>query len=249
MEYLNTYKLIDAIMRGEKPDAKALLAEVDKQKVLSALKRGKHGLPKPVPYTDQPIEEINLSAMPQRDKERLWAIYGRLQNIGDNHEHDLKALFAFREKYPKVPCIYNYISVIYQNTKQWEKLLNILDETSRLFPDYLFGKMALAEYYYQRSDIGKIPLILNHKFEIYMHYPETELFHVSEVRAFYAIVGMYYAGSNQVAGALRCYFILEEIDPDHLSTSRLGYEIVRKEVDNFRQKMNKAQLRDLRHRR
>ena len=241
--YLNTFKLIEAAVRGEQLDAKALIAEVDKQKVLSALKRSKQGVPKPVPYTDEPIEEKNLSLMPQQEKEKLWDIYGRLPTMGENYECDLAVLFALREKYPRVPCIYNYISVIYQNTRQMEKLVNILQETTRKFPDYLFGKTALAEFYLQNNESSKIPPILDHNFELYLLYPEKELFHISEVRAFYALTGMYHAEGNHLARTFACYYLLEEIDPDHALTLRLARAIVRKEWDNLRQKMSKTRAR------
>jgi len=240
MAYLNTYKLIETIMTGEKLDAKALIAEVDKQKVLSALKKSKQGVPKPVPYTDEPIEEKNLSLLPQQEKEKLWDIYGRLPTMGKDYERDLAVLFALREKYPNVPCIYNYISVIYQNTGQMEKLVKFLRETTKKFPDYLFGKTALAEYYLQNNYLSGIPPILDHKFEMYLLYPEKELFHISEVRAFYGLVGVYHAERNHLARAFHCYFLLEEFDPDHALTLRLAQAIVRKECDNLRQKMNKA---------
>jgi tetratricopeptide (TPR) repeat protein len=249
MAYLNTYKLIEAITLGKELDAKALIAEVDKQKVLSALKRSKQGIPKPVPYTDEPIEEKNLSLMPQKEKETLWDIYGRLSAMGKNYERDLAVLFALREKYPKVPCIYNYISVLYQNTGQMENLVKSLRETTRIFPDYLFGKTALAEYYLQNSYISGIPPILEHKFELYLLCPEKELFHISEVRAFYALTGMYHAEKNHLARAFHCYYLLEEIDPDHALTIRLARAIVLKEWDDLRQKMNKTRTQGSGHRR
>ncbi len=244
MAYLNAFKLIEAMLKGEKLDEKALITAVDKQKIISALKKSKHGIPKPVPYTDEPIEEKNLSLMPRREKEKLWDIYGRLPTMGKNYERALAVLFALREKYPDVPCIYNYISVIYQNTGQTEKLVNILKETTERFPDYLFGKTALAEYYLQNSFISGIPSILEHKFELYLLYPEKELFHISEVRAFYGLVGMYHAESNHLARAFHCYYLLEELDPDHALTLRLANAIVRKELDVLRQKMSKARARD-----
>ncbi len=244
MAYLNTFKLIEAAMLNEKLDGRALIAAVDKQKVLSALKRSKEGEPKPVSYTDEPIEEKNLSLMPQREKRKLWDIYGRLPTKGKDYERDLAVLFALREKYPRVPCIYNYISVIYQNTGQTEKLMDILKEITGKFPDYLFGKTALAEVYIQNNYLRGIPPILNHQFELPLLYPERELFHVSEVRAFYAVVGMYHAGNNHLARAFRCYYLLEELNPDHALTLRLANAIVLKELDHLRQRVKTAKARD-----
>ncbi len=99
---------------------------------------------------------------------------------------------------------------------------------------------AITLYYLQNNFISGIPPVLDHKFELYLLYPEKELFHVSEVRAFYALTGMYHAASNHLARAFHCYYLLENIDPVHALTLRLANAIVRKEWDNLRQKMNKT---------
>jgi tetratricopeptide (TPR) repeat protein len=237
MSYINAFKLFEAFFKNQPPDAKALLADVNKQKVMAALKRSKAGLPRPVPCTDEPTEEENQAKMPQSDKEKLRAIYKRLH---DSPENNLPILLELKEKYPLVPSIYNYIGITYTVMQQWDRLQNILDETIRKFPGYLFGKTAFADYYLRKEDPRRIPLIFDKKLELSLLYPERDVFHVSEVRAFYSVIGAYYARINKTARALYCYFLLEEIAPDHLTTERVGNEILCAEMEKMRLKMSKA---------
>ena len=240
MSYINQFKLIQEIVRGRKPNAKKLLAEVDRKAIERALQKTKDGLPKPFACTSEPIEEENLAQMPYRDKEKLWDIYDRLKEGAGEVEKELPTLIELRKKYPNVPAIYNYIGLVYFYSKQMEKYFDMLMETMRRFPDYLFGKTALAEYYLNQGQHKEVPKILDRKFEIYLHYPSTEtVFHVSEVRAFYSVVGIYYARSKRMARALFCYFILNEVDPEHWATQKLGDEIISIEMAKFRQKIAK----------
>lgn len=241
MSYINQFKLIQEIVRGRKPNAKQLLEEVNRKAVIRAIKKSKDGLPKPFKCTHEPIEEENLAQMPYRNKKKLWDIYDRLKEHPGEAEKELPTLIKLRKKYPNVPSICNYIGLVYAYSKQMEKYFDILTETTRKFPNYLFGKTALAEYYLNRGKHNEVPKIFDRKFEIYMHFPSmVTVFHVSEVRAFYSTVGIYYARSNRTARALFCYFIINEADPEHWATEKLGDEIISIEMAKFRKKITKT---------
>jgi len=240
MNYINQFRLIEELVRGNKPNAKKLLSAVDRRAIDRALQKTKNGLPKSIVCTSEPIEEENLTRMPYRDKEKLWDIYDRLKERSEEVEKELPRLIELRKQYPNVPSIYNYIGLVYDQSKQTEKFFDTLMETRRKFPDYLFGKTALAEYYLHQGKHQEIPKILDKKFEIYLDYPSTvKVFHVSEVRAFYSIVGTYYARSKSMARALFCYFILNEVEPEYWATQKLGDEIISVEVAKLRQRIIK----------
>jgi tetratricopeptide (TPR) repeat protein len=229
--YINQFKLIQYIVEGRKLDSKKLLAEVDREKIINALKKNKKGLPRCFNCSNEPIEEENWAKIPINDKKKLWKIYRGLQK---SPEKQLPKLLELKKKYPNVPAIYNYIGIAYANCKQNEKYFNTITETLQKFPNYLFGKTALAEYYLNHNEYKQIPKIFDDKFEIYMHFPPTvKIFHVSEIRAFYSVIGNYYARVNKQARALFCYFLLEGIDPSHFSTRKLGDEIILQEIDKL----------------
>ncbi len=48
MSYINSFKLIQEAMKGNKFDSKDLLDEVDKQAIINSLRKSKDGLPEPL---------------------------------------------------------------------------------------------------------------------------------------------------------------------------------------------------------
>ena len=70
-------------------------------------------------------------------------------------------------------------------------------------------------------------ILLENKFEITQHYPEgTEAFHISEVRAFYCITGLYFAKVGKIELAYKSYFLLSDLDINAQVTSLLGHPII-----------------------
>lgn len=241
MSYINTFLLIKDMVSGKKPHAKELLAGVDKEKVLKSIRKTKAGLPKPLQVTGEPVEEANYARLPRSVKAKLMQIYERLPQFP---EEQLPLLLELKEKYPGVPLIHNYLGLVYAYTGQIEKHFQSISETAENFPGYLFGKIALAEYYLNRNEHQKVPAIFDNKFELYQHFPpNTPVFHISEARSFYCVTGIYYARANKLPRALLCYFLLETIDPDHAATQRLADEIILKEIDKLMQKIKPKKTR------
>ncbi len=179
MRYINTFKLIHTMFEHKPLDSRALLADVDQHTVMQALNRSKGGMPKSIQFTNVRMEHPALAKMRPGDKERLWEIYERVRAFPNE---ELPKLLELQQQYPHVPPIYNYIGIAYACSSQEDKYFEILLETNRRFPEYLFGKTALADYYLTHHEHKKVPKILDKKFELWQHYPTIELFHVSEVR-------------------------------------------------------------------
>jgi hypothetical protein len=240
MRYINQLKLIQTLIERKTPDSKTLLADVNYEAVIRALKRSKDGLPKPVRFTNAPMEEEYLAQVPLRDKEHLWNLYARVREVP---EEVLPKLLTLQRQYPDVPAIYNYIGLAYFYSHQEREYFEVLLETTARFPEYLFGKTALAEYYLDHNESHKIPKILDGKFELCLHYPTVNLFHVSQVRSFFSVAGVYFARVNNLARALYHYGILTGIDPDHPATKKVGDEIILQEIDNWNHMISKRMSR------
>lgn len=235
MEYINLAKLFAAIDRGEKPDHIEMLSEIDRAEVARQLMKTKEGIPRDFVCSDKPKEEKNLSKLPHHDKQRIWEVYEKMKRgIGNL----LPELLKLREEYPEVPAIYNYIALAFAYEGQNENYFKTLVTTVNKFPDYLFGKTALAEYYLNKGEYKKVAKILNNKFEIQMHFPDTdEIFHISEVQSFYGTVGRYCVKANKMSRAIYCYFIIADIDQNHGIVNQLGDEIVFSEINKMKNNM------------
>ena len=144
----------------------------------------------------------------------------------------LKQLLEYKNTYPNVPVIYNRLAIVYYLLNDNDNRYQTIQETVQKFPDYLFGKIALAEYYLYHDMMNKIPKALDNKFEIFYHYPGQDVFHFSEVQAFYSIVGQYYVYKKKIEQALLCYFLLSDLGPNHPATKLLGDKIIFSEIEN-----------------
>lgn len=239
MSYINTFKLIKCLVEGSKPDSNKLLSEINMSAINQALTKSKDGIPRSFVCINEPMEESNLSKMKHQDKEKLWEVYDRLKLFKERSEQELPILMALHKKYPKVPAIYNYITIAYANMKAEEKCHQSIIDTCAKFPNYLFGKISLAEYLLNKNRHKEIPEAFNKKFEIYMHYPRgTQEFHVSEVVAFYSVIGIYYARTRKTSRAIFYYYIAKKADPDHWYVQKLADEIIVAEIQKIKKKMN-----------
>ena len=149
-------------------------------------------------------------------------------------------LTYFRTKYQNVPTILNYLTIAYFNSNQPEKYYESITETVKQFPDYIFGKISLSEYYLNNKQFFKIPRLLDNKFEITQHFPpDTNIFHISAVRSFYFITGRYFVMAGKIEKALKSYFILSDLNKNHQTTEILGQEILSYELNILRKDFKK----------
>lgn len=240
MNYINKFELIRAIT-NEKLDHIQLISTVDREKVLSKIYKNKPELQDIGNFyiTNNPVEEKGWSKLPRKDKKKILNLNSKLKRLR-NPDKIIIELIKYKLKYPNVPTIYNYLSMAYNIANQTKKHYESLFETIDKFPEYVFGKISLAEYYLNNNEFTKIPPLLHNKFEITQHFPVgTDVFHVSEVRGFYYITGRYFAHAGKIERAYKSYFLLSDLDKNHQTTEILGQEILSYEISIFKKKLKK----------
>ncbi|MCW5203060.1 MAG: hypothetical protein QTN59_19835 [Candidatus Electrothrix communis] len=239
MSYLNTFKLIQCLVERKTPNAKAFLKEVDEHKIIASLKRSKDGLPQPIKWTTEPVEEEHFAKLSVAEKNKINNI---LQRVYTEPTKQIPILLQLKEKHPNLPVLYNYLGVAYENSQQLDKYKEILHDTVKLFPDYLFGKITLAEYHLSRGNHREIRNIFKNKLEIHYHFPASRTtYHISEARSFHSIIGTLHARSGNMTRAIFCYLLLQKIDPDHPLSLRVGNEILLKEISKISGKISRKQ--------
>jgi len=241
MNYINRFELIKAIINGVHLNQAQLISTVDRKKVLNKIYKNEPELQDIGKFhiTDNPIEEENWSKVPRKDKRKILKLNSKLKKSIKLDEVIIE-LTNYKAKYQNVPLIYNYLTIAYHNANQTKKYHESLIETVEKFPNYLFGKISLSEYYLSNKEFIKIPRLLDNKFEITQHFPsDTDMFHISAVRGFYFILGRYFARAGMIEKAYKSYFLLSDLDNNHQTTEILGHEILSYELDIFKNKFNK----------
>ncbi|WGZ94367.1 MAG: hypothetical protein QJT81_21750 [Candidatus Thiothrix putei] len=223
------------LLQAAKANPAILLEMVNGSAVIASLRqRGIKPL-KDFDYTDETIRADNmdqLSAEEYDTHDRIYALINTPSSSTDKLEHALATLYALRDKYPDVPSLYNFTAVTLARLGRKEETHAALLETHQRFPDYLFGKISLAEHYLRQGQPEKVPDILNHQFDLTQHFPpDVDLFHISEAIGFYSIVGMYHAATGDAAQALVCYSIVRNLNPDHAGAQALARYILVTDLD------------------
>lgn len=157
-----------------------------------------------------------------REVEKKIEQYHRMIHSGRSIK--IKDLNKTIRKYPEVPQFKNYLANIYTVNRSWENLRKVAEELLTEHPDYFFGRINLALYYYETNHLDKIPELLEDSLVSFC--PDKEIFHVSEVNAYYSIYAQYYNKVEQVEKENACLDILLEINPEHPLAALRNLELI-----------------------
>lgn len=243
MNYINKFDLIKAIENNEEEylNYKQLISTVDRDQIIKKINKTNPELVKFQKFyiTEEPVEEKNWSLLKNKEKKKILRLNEKIKK-SLKLDNVIKKLNEYKAIYPNVPLIYNYLGIAYERTNQSKKYYDTLIETIEKFPDYLFGKISLSEYYLNNNKYKKISEVFDNKFEIPQHFPQyTDVFHISAVRGFYYVTGRYFAQIGKIEWAYKSYFLLSDLDSNHKTTEILGQEIVAYELHELKRTLAK----------
>jgi tetratricopeptide (TPR) repeat protein len=142
-------------------------------------------------------------------------------DLRENPKECSSRLTALIEKYPDYPVLYNYLAAAYTVMGDKEKARDLIIETYRRFPDYLFAKIGYVELCLKENHLDEIPRILDNKYDLKFHYPERNKFHITEFIAFAGTIGFYFCKIGKLELAEHYYETLKDLAPDNPQTKRL----------------------------
>jgi len=88
-------------------------------------------------------------------------------------------------------------------------------------PNYLFGKLNLANEYYLKQEYEKIPTVLGREMELASLYPHRKTFHLNEVTSFLKNAILYYTAIEDFEQAEIRYDLMIQIAPDSADTEMI----------------------------
>jgi len=229
MSYFNREMVLDTLTTDNRGERRKLMAQVDRKRIEQDILNDGICEYEPFECTYEPVEDENFAKMAERDQDLMSQIFEWVQGNHVEARRGLKHLQKLKKKYSRVPMIYNFMGVAYKTLGKDLKRYHVIKDTCKKFPNYVFGKISLAEYQLNTGHHEAIPEIFNHKLQLYMHYPnsgENPVFHGVEVQSFYNVIGRYYARNKQLAHAIKCYFIVEKADPECPHLNVLSQEIL-----------------------
>ena len=148
--------------------------------------------------TTDPIEDRRYRRLPRHVKEAIERLHDVAQRRPREAIPELRDLI---KQYPRVPQLYNYLSVAYARAGQRQEAEAVVEENYRRNPEYLFARLNYAEVCLARRDYAQIADIFAYTFDLQALYPGRKRFHLSEVANFMGIVGLYFLaiGNRELA--------------------------------------------------
>lgn len=179
--------------------------------------------------------DIEASPIIDGDKERFKEISESVNEGKTDFKLYLKELLPIKERNPKEKRIYNLISVCYSQLGQNRKAIEIVQETYRLFPDYLFAKTSMMRMAFHENNHQKYLDYFGKSFDLQTLYPDREIFHISEALDFYNVAGSYLARENKFYLARQYLKFLYSLSPNNEVTLQLDEELC-KQIEAYEKK-------------
>lgn len=117
------------------------------------------------------------------------------------------------KRYPGFPTLKNYLKVAYELRGQHRQSRKVQQEIVTQHPDYLFGKVAATSDALDCDKPEKALEILGRDLDLRKLYPEREVFHISEVKTYYASVAELHCYLGQLDEALGIQAALTKLVP------------------------------------
>jgi tetratricopeptide (TPR) repeat protein len=167
--------------------------------------------------------EISNEAMPElnNDDNMSPSDKVRFDEIGEaitynetiDYSNAIIDLNEFKIKYPQAKRVYNLLSICYQMLDQTEKVENLIIESYKKFPNYLFARTGYVGYWMHKGDYGKFDEVFSGCYDLQKLYPERSKFHTSEAFAFFIVCGRYFAEKGRIDTAKIYLKIARELKP------------------------------------
>lgn len=143
------------------------------------------------------------------------SIYFELQNAKTP-----KARKRIREKVsrlmaanPQNPLYHNYLGICADSDREFK---HIVVNTVRLFPDYLFGRLALANELMDHKQFDAAEKIFGNCYQLTESYPERKTFHMSELIGFNSAMIRLFLHKDNMEEAYIYFKMLTSLVSDHL---------------------------------
>jgi hypothetical protein len=108
-------------------------------------------------------------------KELTPALTEAYTKVTENDKSVIVKLLRWIEKYPDIPQFKNFLSLYYSLNNDTRKAFEINNELLKQFPDYLYAKLNMANFYINNSEVEKVTEILGVELELAELYPERKI--------------------------------------------------------------------------
>jgi hypothetical protein len=117
-------------------------------------------------------------------------------------------------EFPDVPRIFNWLATAYSIAGDEARSQEISHNLYERFPDYLFAIVTECHRHIDTGDLDWVARRLHRKWEVKLLYPDRNVFHFTEVRAFHHMLVRYFIAAKDIPQAELSLEMLNQMDPD-----------------------------------
>lgn len=148
----------------------------------------------------------------------------REQLFEDTHENPQAAIPVLQrllERFPNEPMLLNWLSAALGRAGDIEGCNRVARQNFEANPNYLFARLNYAQIGLHEGGLEAVEEILDRKYDLKLLYPERDIFHVSEYRAFCGVMIPYWIRKGEFRAARLMFDTLEQLEPDGELTEKL----------------------------
>lgn len=172
--------------------------------------------------TPDPLPDRKVARLPVKSREAIDILHAMARQ---NPKQAIQELPQWIERHPDIPVFKNLLAAAY--TMNDEDLLaeEVIHETYRKHPDYLFARVTMAQRYIDKAEFDKVAEIFDGKFDLSLLYPNRRKFHISEFLCFMSVIGQYFLGVGNKEVAKVVLQSMQSIDPQDPKTLSLSKKL------------------------
>lgn len=125
------------------------------------------------------------------------------------------------EVYNDIQLFQDYLLTAYVIEEEKEKAVNLAQNLSKRYSDFIIGKIAAVELALLKGDLNSVPALLGNKYEPTEVFPERAVFHIYEILHFQFLMGRYFALKGDVKKAEEYLNLIKASDEDHIFIKKL----------------------------
>ncbi len=174
--------------------------------------------------------DITWDPLPNNSYEltpKLERILKRMHNLSRSKESNvIPKLKEYIKKYPQVPSLKNYLMVAYRIRNEDAKADEVIHQIVEEHPDYLFGKLSLAEIYIKEKKLALVPALLGKYLLLQELYPNRTVFHISEVRNFEYTACLYFLEKEAFEQVESRLEVMKKLEPDSPQIEHIEFQLL-----------------------